>query len=83
MIYLSLPESLHVAERALEDEVLVRDMGLLESALARPGATAFGTDAYSSLEEKAAALLHSLARRVRVRGRCNAGWSGSRRPPRR
>ena len=35
---------------------------MLESALARPQATAFGSDAYPSLDAKAAALLHSLAR---------------------
>ncbi|MCD0446893.1 type II toxin-antitoxin system death-on-curing family toxin [Glycomyces sp. A-F 0318] len=40
----------------------VRDWGLLESALARPRAEAFGVEAYESLHEKAAALLHSLAR---------------------
>ena len=40
----------------------VRDHGLLESALARPQATAFGEDAYPAIHEKAAALLHSLAR---------------------
>lgn len=62
MIYLTLPEFLHVAERTLGPEVLVRDHGLLESALARPQATAFGAAAYESLGEKAAALLHSLAR---------------------
>ena len=62
MIYLTLPEFLHVAERTLGPEVPVRDHGLLESALARPQATAFGADAYESLEEKAGALLHSLAR---------------------
>lgn len=62
MIYLTLPELLHVAERTLGPEVPVRDHGLLESALARPRATAFGVDAYDTLEEKAAALLHSLAR---------------------
>ncbi|MGE4428676.1 MAG: type II toxin-antitoxin system death-on-curing family toxin [Solirubrobacteraceae bacterium] len=62
MIYLRLPELLRVAERAIEGQVVVRDHGLLESALARPQATAFGTDAYATLEEKAAALLHSLAR---------------------
>ncbi|MGP8000777.1 MAG: type II toxin-antitoxin system death-on-curing family toxin [Streptosporangiaceae bacterium] len=62
MIYLTLPELLHVAERALGAEPLVRDYGLLESALARPQATAFGEDAYADLDEKAAALLHSLAR---------------------
>lgn len=62
MIYLTLPELLYVAERALGGEPLVRDHGLLQSALARPQTTAFGVDAYPSLEEKAAALLHSLAR---------------------
>jgi death-on-curing protein len=41
---------------------MVRDYGLLESVLARPQATAFGEDAYQGLDEKAAALLHSLAR---------------------
>ncbi len=62
MIYLALPELLHVAGRTLGPEVPVRDHGLLQSALARPQATAFGVDAYGSLEEKAGALLHSLAR---------------------
>ncbi len=62
MIYLTLAELLHVAERTLGSEAAVRDYGLLQSALARPQASAFGGDAYPSLEEKAAALLHSLAR---------------------
>ncbi|MBM6404350.1 type II toxin-antitoxin system death-on-curing family toxin [Phycicoccus sp. CSK15P-2] len=62
MIYLTLPELLHVAERTLGPEVPVRDHGLLESALARPQATAFGADAYEGLADKAGALLHSLAR---------------------
>lgn len=62
MIYLTLAELLHVGERALQSEPVVRDYGLLESALARPQATAFGEDAYQGLDDKAAALLHSLAR---------------------
>lgn len=62
MIYLTLPELLRVAVRALGSEPVVRDYGLLESALARPRATAFGADAYPDLDAKAAALLHSLAR---------------------
>ena len=62
MIYLTLPELLHVVERALGSEPAVRDYGLLESALARPQAIAFGSDAYPGLDAKAAALLHSLAR---------------------
>ena len=62
MIYLTLAELIHVAERTLGGEVPVRDPGLLQSVLARPQATAFGADAYATLEEKASALLHSLAR---------------------
>ncbi len=61
MIHLDLDDLLHVAARTLGD-VEVRDIGLLESALARPRSTAFGADAYPSIHGKAAALLHSLAR---------------------
>jgi len=62
VIYLTVPELLHVAERALGAVPKVRDYGLLESAAARPQATAFGAAAYPDLDAKAAALLHSLAR---------------------
>jgi death on curing protein len=62
VIYLMLPELLHVAVRALGSEPAVRDYGLLEAALARPQATAFSSDAYPGLDDKAAALMHSLAR---------------------
>ncbi len=41
---------------------LVRDVGLLDAACARPRSSASGTDAYDSIEAKAAALLHSLVR---------------------
>ena len=62
MIYLTVPELLHVARRALGFEPKIRDIGLLESAAARPAASAFGEDAYPGLDAKAAALLHSLVR---------------------
>jgi death on curing protein len=62
MIYLIFPELMRVAERVLGAEIKVRDAGLLESALARPASTVFGQEAYQTLDEKAAALLHSLAR---------------------
>ncbi|HUB04259.1 MAG TPA: type II toxin-antitoxin system death-on-curing family toxin [Solirubrobacteraceae bacterium] len=62
MIFLELGELLHVAVRTLGAEPEVRDIGLLESALARPQASAFGEDAYPTIHEKAAALLHSIAR---------------------
>jgi death on curing protein len=61
VIYLDVEDLLHIAERVL-GEVEVRDVGLLESAAARPQAGAFGGDAYPSLHEKIAALVHSLAR---------------------
>jgi death on curing protein len=62
VIYLTLPELLHVADRILGSGYVVRDYGLLEAALARPQATAFGKDAYPDPDAKAAALLHSIAR---------------------
>lgn len=62
MIYLTLREVLAASERAVGGAVVIRDAGLLESALARPQGKAFDEDAYATLEEKAAALMHSLAR---------------------
>jgi death-on-curing protein len=61
MIYPTLDEALRVTERATESQPMVRDHGLLDSALARPATTVFGNDAYPTLAEKAAALMHSLA----------------------
>jgi death-on-curing protein len=61
VIFLGLEDLLHVARRTLGD-VEIRDVGLLESASARPRSTAFGEDAYPSIHAKAAALLHSIAR---------------------
>jgi death on curing protein len=62
VIYLTLAELVYIAERATGGKVQIRDAGLLESAAARPQATAFGSDAYPDPDSKAAALLHSLAR---------------------
>jgi death-on-curing protein len=63
VIFLELePDLLYIAERTLGHAPQVRDYGLLESALARPRATAFGDDAYAGIHRKAAALLHSLAK---------------------
>lgn len=58
--YLDLDDLLRYAPVLIGQEVLVRDYGLLEAALARPRASAFGQDAYPDLHVKAAALLHSL-----------------------
>jgi death on curing protein len=61
VIHLDLDDLLHIAARTL-GEFEIRDIGLLESALGRPRSTAFGTEIYSSVHAKAAALLHSVAR---------------------
>lgn len=61
MIYLTEEQILTIAARVM-DEVLVRDHGLISSAVARPRSSAFGEDAYPDLETKAAALLQSLVR---------------------
>lgn len=56
----------------------VRDLGLLDSALARPRASAFGQDAYASLELKASALLHSLVNNhPLVDGNKRLAWIGT------
>lgn len=62
MIELDLDDLLHIAERTLGHPPEIRDLGLLESAAARPRSTVFGQDAYPTLETKAAALLHSITR---------------------
>lgn len=58
--YLDLDDLTAAADVAIGRRPAVRDWGLLASALARPKASVFGEDAYPGLNEKAAALLHSL-----------------------
>jgi death-on-curing protein len=62
VIFLDVEDLLHIAERATGTSVEVRDIGLLESAAARPRSSAFGPDAYPTVHDKAAALLHSIVR---------------------
>ena len=77
--HLTMDTLLRIAERALADqEVQVRDYGLLESAIARPAATVFGEDAYPQLEVKAAALLHSLCtNHALVDGNKRLAWAAT------
>lgn len=61
-IYLSAEDVLAIAAYAVDDQdVVVRDAGLLESAVHRPSASLFGQEAYTDPYDKAAALLQSLA----------------------
>lgn len=57
----------------------VRDMGLLESAALRPQTTVYGEDAYPLFIEKAASLMHSLARNhCLVDGNKRLAWAATR-----
>ena len=60
--HLTVEQALRIARAAIGGPVEVRDIGLLESAVHRPRASVLGQDAYPDLLNKAAALLHSLAR---------------------
>ncbi len=77
--YLDLEDLLEIAREAVGRDVVVRDYGLLESALARPRASVFAQDAYPDLHLKAAALLHSLARNhALVDGNRRLAWTACR-----
>jgi death-on-curing protein len=58
--YLTLEQTLRIARIATGGPVVVRDLGLLDSAIHRPSASLFGQEAYPDIFTKAAALLHSL-----------------------
>lgn len=67
-----------VARGAVGPTATVGDHGLLASAAARPQATVFGEDAYPTLVDKAAALLHSLVRNhALVDGNKRLGWAAT------
>ncbi|MBW3606321.1 MAG: Fic family protein [Actinobacteria bacterium] len=71
--YLSLDDVISLIRRLGVGPV--RDIGLLEAATARPRSSAFGVDAYPSIELKAAALLHSLVRNHALAdGNKRLGW---------
>lgn len=57
--YLGTEDALIIAE---EMGLVVRDPGLLAGAVARPAASAFGADAYETLERKLAALIEAINR---------------------
>ncbi|MFC7623983.1 type II toxin-antitoxin system death-on-curing family toxin [Microlunatus sp. GCM10028923] len=60
------------------EDFLIADPGLLESALARPRASAFGEPAYPNLPAQAAALMHSLARNhTLVDGNKRMAWAAT------
>jgi death-on-curing protein len=59
--YLTADDVLRINERFVGPDQL-RDFGLVDGAVMRPQMSAFGEDAFPTIHEKAAALLHGLAR---------------------
>jgi death-on-curing protein len=73
--YLDLDDLLAAADAAVGGQADVRDVGLLQAAVARPQATAFGEEAYKTLDQKAGALLQSIvAGHPLVDGNKRLGW---------
>ena len=76
--YLSVADLVEIAVGVV-GEVGIRDRGLLASAAGRPQSTAFGEDAYPRFADKAAALMHSLARNhALVDGNKRLAWAATR-----
>jgi hypothetical protein len=62
MRYLTVEKVLEINAEVMGGRHALRDLGLLESAVARPQASAFGADVYPDLASKAATSTASLAR---------------------
>lgn len=73
--HLDLDDLLVAAEAALGRPPEVRDIGILEAAVARTRASVYGEDAYRDLDAKAAALLHSVVTgHALIDGNKRLGW---------
>jgi death on curing protein len=76
--YLDVEDLLEVAAGVV-GEFAVRDVGLLASSAHRPQTSVFGADPYPSFADKAAALMHSLARNhALVDGNKRLSWAATR-----
>ena len=57
IVYLNLEV---ISSQLVQVGFFIKDIGLLDSALARPKTSLYGEDAYKTLELKGAALMHSI-----------------------
>jgi death-on-curing protein len=73
--YLNLGDALQLVERF---GFVVRDLGLLESALARPSSEFAGVETYASFDLKCAALLESVVgNNALIDGNKRTGWTST------
>ena len=76
---IDLDDLLAAATAATGTRPAIRDVGILEAALARPMASAYGAEIYTDLHAKAGALLHSLVTgHALVDGNKRLGWAACR-----
>ena len=57
IVYLNLEV---ISSQLVQVGFFIKDIGLLDSALARPKTSLYGEDAYKTLELKGASLMHSI-----------------------
>lgn len=75
VVYLDEDDLLAAARAYLGAEPVVRDLGLLASAVARPRTAMYGVEAYPTLDAKAAAVLVGLTtNHALVDGNKRLGW---------
>jgi death-on-curing protein len=73
--YLDASDLLVLAAAVTGGDLVVRDLGLLDSAAHRPQATVLGVEAYGTLWLKSAALMDSIIRsRPLAEGNWRLGW---------
>ena len=76
--FLTLDDVIAIAVQQFGSPPPVRDVGLLDSAVARPATTLLGDDAYPDLWTKAAALLQSLVgNHALIDGNKRLGWTAT------
>lgn len=64
-----------LATHLINEGFHIKDIGLLDSAMARPRTTVFGEDAYATLELKGAALMQSIVKNhPMVDGNKRSSW---------
>lgn len=76
--FLTLDDVIAIAVQQFGSPPPIRDVGLLDSAVARPATTVLGEDAYPDLWTKAAALFQSLVgNHALVDGNKRLGWTAT------
>jgi death-on-curing protein len=75
-VYLTFEQVAAGARHIIGHHAVLRDAGLLASAVIRPQTVAFGVEVYPTVHTKAAALLHSIVgNHPYVDGNKRMGWA--------